>query len=208
MFTLKTFVGTLVVTAVASGLPVPSSAATKNQGQSQTRKPQPGRILTVVEKTPTPSTLAQLVQSVDLVAFARVDTVSPPQADHAPIPHIRRIQHLSVLEVLKGSIPPSQKIQVRQVGGTMEVDGREISVEYPMRLLERGDVVMVFLSRVGGSGDVYDVPYGDDSVILSQGTEQRMVLPSGLVNMPEFGGKPSISAPDFLAILRRISKGR
>src|SRR5688572_16953274 len=139
-----------------------------SQGRGSVARPAQ-KTFTVVESLPTPTTLAEVVRSVDLVVFARVENVSQARADRTgPVPQVRRIQELIVLEVLKGEVPSTKRIQVRQSGGTVDVDGREVSAAYSMRIFERGDVALLFLMRVGKSGAVYDIPYDDNSVILSE----------------------------------------
>lgn len=112
-------------------------------------------MFTVVDFPPTPATWSELLTAVDLVVLARVDATSKAQADRgAPSPKVRRYQELTILEVLKGD-SRSPRIKVRQTGGTVSVDGKDYSTDYPVRLMEVGDVVVLFLHRVPTPGHVY-----------------------------------------------------
>jgi hypothetical protein len=74
-----------------------------------------GQVFTVVDFPPTPPTLPELVKAVDVVVLARVDATSPAQADRSgPSPKVRRIQDLTILEVLNGGdVPSAVEIQRR-----------------------------------------------------------------------------------------------
>ena len=161
-----------------------------------------GQVFTVVDFPPTPSTLPELLRAVDLVVLARVTATSPAQADRTgPSPKIRRIQDLTVLEVLKGD-SRGRHIKVRQAGGTVSVDGKDHSTDGPVRLLEVGDVVVLFLKWVPAPGAVYDIAYGADGAILSSGPDQRVSLPPGLSRMPEFAGRASERLAELLPTIR------
>jgi hypothetical protein len=165
--------------------------------------------ITFVDFPPTPPTLSELVRTVDLVVFGRITATSPPKAVRTG-ENVRahRLQELTVLEVLKGEVANhSSKIIVRQIGGTVTFESREYSVNYPVKLVERGDVVLLFLNRVGDSGLTYDIAYGSDGIVWSEPEGQRMPLPPGLQKMPELN-RGTFTAPDLLAVLRQISKKR
>jgi hypothetical protein len=168
--------------------------------------PPTGQVLTVVDFPPTPATLPELLKAVDLAVLARVETTSRAQADRSgPSPKIRRIQDLTVLEVLKGETR-GPRIKVRQIGGTVSVDGKDYSADYPVRLLEVGDVVVLFLHRVPTPEAVYDIAYGADGAVWARGPDQETALPPGLRKMPEFAGSAPQRLPALLATVRAAKK--
>ena len=185
----KVCVATLPAVAMAILCGTPCVAAT-------------GQVFTVVDFPPTPGTLSELSNAVDLIVLARVDATSPAQADRTgPTPKVRRIQDLTILELLKGTNRGS-RIKVRQIGGTVSVDGKDYSADYPVRLLEVGDVVVLFLKRVEPEGSVYDIAYGSDGAVWSHGPDQRITLPAGLSRMPDLAGRAPERMSELLASIR------
>jgi hypothetical protein len=177
---------------------------------SKTERPtavEAGQVFTVVDFPPTPATLSELLTAVDLVVLARVDATSKAQADRgAPSPKVRRYQDLTILEVLKGD-SRSPRIKVRQTGGTVSVDGKDYSTDYPVRLMEVGDVVVLFLHRVPTPGHVYDIGFGADGAVWSPEANKPVSLPAGLKKMAEFGGRAPERMSELLAAIRAKKNG-
>lgn len=198
-------IGTVVLVLACVGLlPSRSSLLAHPQGQRVSTEPK-------IHFAPLPPTLRQMAQTVDLVVLARVTKTSPPTLETLPDGRefVRRYQHVQPVEVLKGdnTRKPNAVIVIRQPGGTVDVGGREVSSQYLQRLLEPGDLVLLFLQRTERSPGIYLIAYGPSGAVWvdSSGNTQ---IPHLMRNLSDISGRATVPLDELLAILRRGANPR
>lgn len=199
---IRLFASGLLITVVAASQP-----DTAVFGQAQPRPAQP--VLTVVDSEPPPKSLEGLWQAVDVVVRATVSKSLPPVAKGNPkTPTVTRYHDLFVTEALKGdeSLAGRSTIRVKQIGGSLNIDGREVSTAYNSRLLQPNDDIVLFLVR-DTAGDGFWIAYASVGAIwITQG--DQAILPAAVARMSAFAGSSSISSADLLARLRALKKFR
>jgi hypothetical protein len=84
----------------------------------------------------------------------------------------------------------------------VESEGQEYSSDYTSKLLERGDQVVLFLTQVEGMPGVFDLPWGEDSLIWITQTSDFVDIPVRLRKLPELREQPRLRTDDFLAAIR------
>jgi len=155
-----------------------------------------------------PASLAQTIATVDLVVYGKVTKAGEPQHKQTPggLDYVLRFPSVKVLEVLAS--PPNVKgpreISIRQVGGTVVVDGRELSSAYNEMLLQPGEAVVLFLKRTEADDSFY-IAYGPGGLIRVDADRGRASIPNQLRHVQEVGGRSVMSEEDLLKAIRKAS---
>lgn len=168
-----------------------------------------------VDTLPPPSSLTELLTSVDCVVYASVSSVGTPRVDtvpgdsrfHTPSKSfVRRYHQLRVIETLKGDskLCPTATATVRQSGGTLRTTDGDVETPYRMRLFDKGDVVLLALRRVSSAPPVFDVAF-DDNGTVRQDSDGSAQLPQAWRAMPELANAQRIPMTDLLALVRRLT---
>jgi hypothetical protein len=148
-----------------------------------------------------PSTVTELIASVDTVILGRVRLAGKPEraVNARGTEFVARVAQIDTIEVIKG---PANKagggIAVRQVGGTIDVDGRELSTRYVEDLLRPGDVVLLFLQRVG---DVYVIANGPAGLV-KRDKNGHADVPSQLRHVKGIPQDPAVPIETLVKIIR------
>jgi hypothetical protein len=164
----------------------------------------------VIDVGPPPPTLAEMVSVSDLVVFARVVGIGDPEIQGAGrFQRVRRMQQIEVIEALKGpsSIRPGTPLTIRQFGGTaFSKDDWEVVSDYPMRLFERGDQILLFLNHTPGIPGAYDIAYERNGATW-RNSDGSTDLPDGLQRMPEIGNRRHLPLAEVFDLVRRGAPG-
>jgi hypothetical protein len=108
----------------------------------------------VIDFPAPPPTLREFAADVDLVVVGRIRQVGRPILEKGGSREfVRRYHQVEIIDTVKGdaSIQNGHILFVRQEGGTIETQGREVSTQYLQRLMETGDTFVLFLTRVPDS---------------------------------------------------------
>jgi hypothetical protein len=159
----------------------------------------------VIDFPSAPPNLEEFAHSVDLVVLARVASVSDPVVERTPDGHeyVRRYQSAQIIETLedRDSNPARRTVTIRQSGGSVEVDGKEISTQYLQKLVEPGQTVLLFLRKANDKRGSYYVALGPAGMITVDGTSVATVPPA-LLNMPEIRQRSRVPLEELLKSLR------
>jgi hypothetical protein len=158
-----------------------------------------------VDFLPLPADLKGLIESVDLVVYAKSENSPSPVAEPGNRGRliVRRYYRLRVLQVISG-IPALNGglLSVRLVGGTVDVKGKEVSSEYLMPLFAPAESMILFLKRVG-STHAYDVAYGPNGV-MRMDVDGTVRIPHGARRVRELKGADTISLRGFLDLVQKV----
>jgi hypothetical protein len=164
--------------------------------------------VTFVDMIGPPPTLAEMYRSVDFVVLATVTSSSSPRRFSASSSRVVREHTLTVREAFKANekVPVSPTFKVLQVGGTIEMDGRERTTAFPFPLLLKGEDAFLFLMREPGQ-DYFYVAFNGGAMPVD--SVQRAVRVPALVRerVADFGDRRLGAVDDLVANLRRL-RGR
>jgi hypothetical protein len=178
------------------------------QRQPEVRPTQPPgppnrqEVISIPDFEAPPPTLDQLWDRSD--AIARVDIErSHLRAIGAPG---RKVvitdHHARVLEIFKGddSLKQGNPVLISQYGGTLEVDGREVTTSTGgMHRASLGEELIVFLKKWHGVG-AFSIAYGPSGMF--QLSAEAVTLPEFVRPYKEFGGAAQLSRTNLIEILR------
>jgi hypothetical protein len=156
-----------------------------------------------------PATLESLAAASPIIILGRIRASGRPKVAGDQT-NVIRGHAVTVTEVIKSSgrsIPG--EIELRQYGGTAEKDGRLVSTQYTERILNTGEQVVLFLTPAkDGSG--YWLTGGDAGAYLITSVNGVLTVnPSkDARHYALFEGRSMVSASDFVAVLRNLSKTR
>jgi len=143
-----------------------------------------------------------------LIIVGRVETVGTATADRtATRPTVYRDHTVLITEVLKPfeRFDVNARIVVMQLGGTIDLDGREVSTNYPARLLEQDQNVVLFLSKDPRAGRVgFTVSWGQNGHILLRDSATAEI-PLEVSKTPELRGRVSLPVRELLQTLRGLN---
>jgi len=156
-----------------------------------------------------PPSFAQMIAAVDLVVYGKVTKAGEPQHRRTPSGHdyVVRFPSVKVLEVLAGpaNVKAQKEVLVRQVGGTVIVDGRELSTGYNEMLLRPDEGVVLFLRRTEADDSFY-IAYGPGGLIRIDAERGRTSIPNQLAHVQDVGGRSVMSAEDLLNAIRKSAR--
>lgn len=156
-----------------------------------------------------PPTLTAFVQGSVAVVHVTVKSTSLPQADRRASqqrPRAVRFQVLTVVEVLKADSakPIGSEIVVKQYGGTLVVNGGEISTAYPMPVFNVGDEMVLILER---GADDYVVMAAEAGAFKIDAASREARVPQGVRDhMPAYQQRQTVPASELLTTLRALGK--
>ncbi|HKV98498.1 MAG TPA: hypothetical protein VJN96_01680 [Vicinamibacterales bacterium] len=197
----RAFIGQGLTIVLVTSLAVAANAQRRGQPE------QPAPTLEVVDYAAPPATLEELWQHANLIVRARVVRNHPAVAKHTSgAPTVLRYQELDITEVLKEDrLRRPGNIQVKQEGGSLIVDGRQVETAYTAKLLQAGDDVVLFLNR-DAAGDGYWIAYGSVGVIWIGPQDSDVSLPRALAKMPTFAALGQIKPDGLMSQLRTMAK--
>jgi hypothetical protein len=158
---------------------------------------------------PPPTTLRSLWDESSAVVHATVKSTSLPRRDPRSSPEkpmAIRLQVLTVLEVLKqhDSRPIGAEVVVKQFGGTLVVNGREIRTVYAEAVFNVGEELILFLDRASDEGE-YPVRYADAGAFKIDPASRHVRVPKLVSSrMPALSDRASIALAEFLDTLRAL----
>ena len=157
--------------------------------------------LTYVDPPPWPPSLQEIWATSPLVVHGVVASSDPPRAigDHGLV---GRNHTVRIIEVLKSTSvnPPDSPVLVRQLGGTVQSNGREVSTTFPDVILREGQEYILFLDRSNEVG-IFIIHY-DAAAFLIGPTARRVSMPTAARRLAELKGRSEIAVQDFLALVR------
>jgi hypothetical protein len=184
---------------------VGADSRTEAEAQSQSRSQPPQAEVIYVDEMAPPKTLREMYADAALVLRATVEATGSPSAASRQRPVAIRRQRVRVLEVFKGDESPTiagGDLTILQRGGTVNIDGREVTTEYPAPLLQPAEEVILFLLR-GNEPHSYVIAYGAAGTFTIE--HGNVVVPALVQNgMKEFAGKSTLSVAQFTTTLRGI----
>ena len=198
--------------ALLAGTLAVDVSATIREGQGRQGAPIPGQpdVIFVDEVGP-PSTMRAMYDRCALVVHGVVEVVgSPMRRPDSDMPVAVRHQTIRVLEVLKAENerPTPARIQVMQVGGTIDVGGRETATNYVVPLFRVGDELVLFLMK-GRNQAVYSIAYGEGGVFNINTADSSAHVPENISRtMPEFANRKVIPSTELLSSLRSLRDKR
>lgn len=157
-----------------------------------------------------PPSLKEMWQTAEVVAHIKVLTVGPATADSpGPRPLVVHHDTAQVLEVLKhdGGRAESSTINIQQFGGTVVIQGKDVTTQPPAPLLEPDAEAIVFLH--GASGVEYSIEWGSGGLFLVNAAAGTVAVPEPVANhVADFARRPWVPLDELLSKLRTIRDKR
>jgi hypothetical protein len=151
-----------------------------------------------------------MIAAVDLVVYGTVTKTGEPQHRRTSRgrDYVFRFQSVKVREVLSPRTNVKDKdsatIAIWQSGGTLVVDGREVSTAYDEMFLHPGDVVVLFLRRAADGS--FSIAYGPGGLIRLDDAKGYASLPNRLRHVTDVGNRSQMSTQDLLGAIRKASR--
>jgi hypothetical protein len=117
---------------------------------------------------------------------------------------VSRRSSVEILEVLKAAdIAVGSTLQISQPGGSVMVQGQEITTVGNIRILEKGSEEILFLHR--NKGRDFQILWGDVGMFKVDPTTDMVKVPEGAARrVSEFRARNPIHGEEVLKALRQI----
>lgn len=146
---------------------------------------------------PLPASLAAAWQKAELIVVARTVGIQPKEIGELQAGVSYRLQ---ISQVIKEDLrlQNATEIQLTQLGGVREVNGRKIEtkaghIPHP----QVGEQAVLFLTYWPHGQGYATMPVGYFEV-----RKTDVIIPGGVRHFPEFAGRSSMPLPEFVAIAR------
>lgn len=194
--------------SITVGLPLAlllttSMAAAQNERPSNQRLNQPAA--TFLDFAPPPQELSTM--AARSMAVVRVQVIHSDGPILLPNSGglVGRYQTVRIIEALKETkkMPPQSLIRIFEYGGTVDVDGKEVSTRFEGVPLREGEEAVLFLEKPAGI-DGYTVAHGDAGLFRVDNGKDRVTVPTtAKAFVRDFNARSSLSRAEFFALLHR-----
>lgn len=194
----------LLVAVILGSHSVSALSAAQGQRPSTQRRNQPAA--TFIDTAPPPQELRAMVEGSVAIIHARVAHTGEPLVLPASAGLVGRYQTMRVLEVLTGDakIAAHASVRIFEYGGTIDVDGRDVSTRFNGLPLRVGEEVVVFLEKPARI-DGYTVAYGDAGLFRIDNNRDKVAVPPTVrALVRDFDARAVMSRAEFFDLLRRV----
>ena len=188
---------------VASAL-LAVTVTTSTVGEQAKRK-NPSRGTLYADYDPAPASLDDLWRESDLIVQGRILVTNVRRSNSAKraVPVTEHQLHLTdVLKSPPGSNFSAKTVTVRQLAGSLDIDGMQITVDPgSMPILAPQQEVVLFLKKSEDQEGGFSIAYGPAGVYILD--NDRVAIPQVAKPLRSlFGGQSYVSKADFLAAMK------